>query len=241
MFVWLIVFCFAFRAEILWGDPYNEAADIFSLGVVLWEILARVVPGSDGFMARAPRTKFTLDFDAMRRCLPPDAPESFVACATECCAYEGEYRPAARDVLEWLSDLYRELCKAEDGGDGSSSSSGAGASPSHPVMSPSLVIGAGRPPLPSLRRANSAFSPQLAARTGVIEERQNEEDDEEEGEEEEEENAEPIEHDSAIATDNSERPLAGETDDGRRALDFSEAAPAEGQEASNDTFPEAER
>lgn len=138
--------------EILWGDAYSEAADIFSLGVVLWEVMARIVPGEAppadsspassggagasaspalGFMSRQARTKFTLDFDAMRAALPADTPESLIACATECCAYEGEYRPSAHDVVEWLTDLHADLMAHEAA---AAAGGGAGASPPPPHL-----------------------------------------------------------------------------------------------------------
>ena len=87
---------------------------MFSLGVVVWEVMARRVPGGpDGFMLRQARSKFQLDFEALRACLPPAAPASLITLATECCAYEAEYRPTARDAHEWATDLLAELVAAE--------------------------------------------------------------------------------------------------------------------------------
>ena len=89
-------------------------------------------------MARHPRTKFALDFDAMRALLPADTPESLIACATECCAYEGEFRPTARDVVEWLTDLLRELEAAEAAAAAAAAAAvggaGAGALPAAPAV-----------------------------------------------------------------------------------------------------------
>jgi len=121
--------------EILWGEPYDERADVFSLGCLLWSLLARRVPGAAGFMLREPRTKFKLDFDALRAALPADAPQSLVACAVACCAYEPEGRPSAGDVVEWMDDLLREL--------GAGGGSGGDDVPAG-VPPPSVITGKGR-------------------------------------------------------------------------------------------------
>ena len=52
--------------EMLFGETYDEKADVFSFGVTLWEIITCKVPGADGFMLREPRSKFQLDFDALK-------------------------------------------------------------------------------------------------------------------------------------------------------------------------------
>ena len=83
------------------------------MGVVCWELLTRRTPGKGGFMVREARSKFKLDFAAMRLSVPPDAPESLVNCATACCSYEPEGRPSSEDIVEWLGDLLRELDPAD--------------------------------------------------------------------------------------------------------------------------------
>jgi protein kinase 1 len=50
--------------EVLFEEPYNFQADSFSFGVVIAELLCRTVPGSStGFLQRAPRTQFNIDFE----------------------------------------------------------------------------------------------------------------------------------------------------------------------------------
>lgn len=134
--------------EILWGEQYDERADVFSFGCIAWALLARRVPGAGGFMVREARSKFKLDFDALRAGLPPGAPPSLVACATACCSYEPEGRPSAADVVEWLDDLLRELVAADAGvaaaGGGGEGASGGGGGCDHVplgVPPPSVLIG----------------------------------------------------------------------------------------------------
>lgn len=95
--------------EIIFGEVYDERADVFSFGIFLCELLCRKVPGKDGFLQREPRTKFTLDFDALRAMVPQDAPPSLVELAVQCCAYEAEYRMTSDEALEWLTALTEEL------------------------------------------------------------------------------------------------------------------------------------
>jgi hypothetical protein len=52
--------------EMLFGESYDEKADVFSFGVTLWEIITGRLPGKGGFMVREPRSKFQLDFAALK-------------------------------------------------------------------------------------------------------------------------------------------------------------------------------
>lgn len=70
----------------------GDCFQVFSFGVVLWEIIYRKVPGQDGFAERGPRTKFKLDIDALKDGAPADAPASLVNLAASCCAYEPDDR-----------------------------------------------------------------------------------------------------------------------------------------------------
>lgn len=46
--------------EVIFGESYDESADVFSFGMVLAEIIYRKRPGKNGFLERSPRTKFNV-------------------------------------------------------------------------------------------------------------------------------------------------------------------------------------
>lgn len=98
--------------EVIFGEVYDERADVFSFGVFLCELICRKVPGRDGFLQREPRSKFQLDFDAMRAMAPADAPASLLELAVQCCCYEAEYRMTSevRALQRVLEDLCVRRC-----------------------------------------------------------------------------------------------------------------------------------
>jgi serine/threonine protein kinase len=91
------------------AHPPYLVQDVFSFGIVLWQLIYRKAPGVEGFLSRSPRTKFQLDFDELRAHAPKDAPESFVNLAIACCVYDPSERHSSEEALEWLQSLTEEL------------------------------------------------------------------------------------------------------------------------------------
>lgn len=95
--------------EVIFGEAYDQRADVYSFGTVLAHMLFRRTPGEGGFMERQPRSKFALDLDALRAGIPPDAPPSLVEATMQCLAYDPDDRLDSGLVLEWLTELVGEL------------------------------------------------------------------------------------------------------------------------------------
>eukprot|EP01087_Luapelamoeba_hula_P004749 TRINITY_DN146_c0_g1_i2.p1 TRINITY_DN146_c0_g1~~TRINITY_DN146_c0_g1_i2.p1 ORF type:complete len:642 (-),score=121.19 TRINITY_DN146_c0_g1_i2:75-2000(-) len=93
--------------EIIVGQPYGPAADVFSYGIVLCEIVSRgkvshtlTRNADDGFCFSVPK---------YLEILPPDCPEDFKSAITEACAYEPENRPGFTDLSEHFELLHKDL------------------------------------------------------------------------------------------------------------------------------------
>lgn len=67
--------------EVLRDEPYNEKADVFSYGIILCEIIARIQADPDYL----PRTEnFGLDYDAFQH-MVGDCPSDFLQLTFNCC------------------------------------------------------------------------------------------------------------------------------------------------------------
>ncbi|KAJ6659517.1 hypothetical protein lerEdw1_018752 [Lerista edwardsae] len=81
--------------EVLRDEPYNEKADVFSYGIILCEIIARIQADPDYL----PRTEnFGLDYDAFQH-MVGDCPPNFLQLAFNCCNVDFDIRDD--DVLSY--------------------------------------------------------------------------------------------------------------------------------------------
>lgn len=69
--------------EVLTGHPYGDKADVFSYGIVLFELVTR--QKVKGVVTRDPKSGFKLDINDFKKYLPSDTPRSFIKLAVECC------------------------------------------------------------------------------------------------------------------------------------------------------------
>ncbi|KAH0618683.1 hypothetical protein JD844_018092 [Phrynosoma platyrhinos] len=96
--------------EVLRDEPYNEKADVFSYGIILCEIIARIQADPD-FL---PRTEnFGLDYDAFQH-MVGDCPPNFLQLAFNCCNMDPKLRPSFADIVKTLEEILSNLKSEED-------------------------------------------------------------------------------------------------------------------------------
>lgn len=94
--------------EVLKGLPYNEKADVFSFGIILCEITARIEADPDIL----PRTQnFGLDYIAFSEMIEY-CPLDFLHLAFRCCQIDPKKRPSYADNVECLLKMQHHLSNA---------------------------------------------------------------------------------------------------------------------------------
>ncbi|KAL0604537.1 Dual specificity testis-specific protein kinase 2, partial [Plecturocebus cupreus] len=91
--------------EVLRGEPYNEKADVFSYGIILCEIIARIQADPDYL----PRTEnFGLDYDAFQH-MVGDCPPDFLQLTFNCCNMDPKLRPSFVEIGKTLEEILSRL------------------------------------------------------------------------------------------------------------------------------------
>ncbi|KAG7525149.1 dual specificity testis-specific protein kinase 2-like [Solea senegalensis] len=91
--------------EVLRNEPYNEKADVFSYGIVVCEIIARVQADPD-FL---PRTEnFGLDYHMFQH-MVGDCPPDFLQLAFNCCNMDPKLRPSFTEIVRYLEETLAHL------------------------------------------------------------------------------------------------------------------------------------
>lgn len=93
--------------EMLLEEEYDKSADVFSFGMVLWELVTRKRPPE-----RLAESEFAFDFEKFRKKVPKDTPKALWELLCDCSAYEPSKRPSFKAVLERLSRIFLELQNA---------------------------------------------------------------------------------------------------------------------------------
>ncbi|XP_040612127.1 dual specificity testis-specific protein kinase 2-like [Mesocricetus auratus] len=95
--------------EVLRDEPYNEKADVFSYGIILCEIIARIQADPDYL----PRTEnFGLDYDAFQH-MVGDCPPEFLQLTFNCCNMDSKLRPSFEEIGKTLEEIISRLQEEE--------------------------------------------------------------------------------------------------------------------------------
>eukprot|EP01087_Luapelamoeba_hula_P003945 TRINITY_DN138_c0_g1_i2.p1 TRINITY_DN138_c0_g1~~TRINITY_DN138_c0_g1_i2.p1 ORF type:complete len:1733 (-),score=273.96 TRINITY_DN138_c0_g1_i2:43-5241(-) len=89
--------------EVIEGKKYTEKADVYSFGIILWEILTRAVP----YKGRN-HMNISLDIvNGVRPKMPNNAPVRFARLITRCWRANPEKRPAMGKVVAFFEDDHK--------------------------------------------------------------------------------------------------------------------------------------
>lgn len=95
--------------ECLKGLYYDESSDVFSYGIILCEMIARVEADPD----QLPRTdNFGLDYMAFSELCEPNVVPDFLILAFKCCTIDPKSRPKFTEIETVLSGILRDLRQA---------------------------------------------------------------------------------------------------------------------------------
>jgi len=84
-------------------EAYGEKADIYSYGVVWWELLTRKKP----FASLSPmRVISGVAFDGLRLEVPEEAPSGVRKLVNQCFASRTSRRPTASEILQKLDQMF---------------------------------------------------------------------------------------------------------------------------------------
>ncbi|GAB0495206.1 hypothetical protein MMPV_006504 [Pyropia vietnamensis] len=88
--------------EVMDGEPYTSAADVFSFGVILWELYTRREPWKG---LRPVQILFKVGVEGARLPIPADLPPPIAALLRECWADDPAERPDMSHILRTLDGM----------------------------------------------------------------------------------------------------------------------------------------
>lgn len=89
--------------ECLKEEFYDEMSDVFSFGVILCQLIARIDADPDSGLHRT--SSFGLDYVLFTPCCPPDTPIELLKIAFKCCLLMPSYRPSFDKVSTFLREI----------------------------------------------------------------------------------------------------------------------------------------
>ena len=95
--------------EVMQSQRYTEKADVFSFGIILWEVLFRQVP-YQGF--NSVQVSIAVITQNLRPPLPSDTPPELAKLMQDCWATNPVQRPVFSDIIDRLQAIAAKYCPA---------------------------------------------------------------------------------------------------------------------------------
>lgn len=96
--------------EILRGEKYTSAADVYSFGVILWEMLTSEIP----FKGRSiPHITGMVGYYKEKLKVPPQCSKGLRKIVNNCMLYEPERRPNFEHIVDFLNQIEEEALQEE--------------------------------------------------------------------------------------------------------------------------------
>jgi len=99
--------------EIIMGNEYDGKADVFSYGMLLFEIITRKDVGQ--VIPRTPDNGYGVDEMRLRQQLPKDCPQHFMELGFLCIKYDPNKRPDFLKIIAFLKKLLKRLIDLKKG------------------------------------------------------------------------------------------------------------------------------
>lgn len=104
--------------EVYFGEQFSTKSDVYSIGMVLWELVVRCITGR----YERPFAEFkNLHFDfqiiiqtakkGLRPTIPTTTPEGFAQLIRDCLEHSPDKRPSCSEILQRLFDLQTDWQK----------------------------------------------------------------------------------------------------------------------------------